>query len=184
MERCGASPLQASATAFVVLFTGAHLLDAAQRKEACEQGYFATLTVWTLLLTAYVTVIASPPCLVAATLAANVVVCSLYYGIVNQKTVGGTSFLLHGGCALILAAFVWGGRLDCGARPLAAASMAALLLGANAFIQYRHEKNSKTLLYPSCDKFGHPLWKAAAVPLMGACVAACIAWASTTKNGS
>jgi len=184
MERCGASPLQIAATAFVVLFTGAHLLDAAQRKEVCEQGYFATLTVWTLLLTTYVTVIASPPCLVAATLAANVVVCSLYYGIVNHKTVGGTSFLLHGGCALILAAFVWGGRLDCGARPLAAASMAVLLLGANAFIQYRHEKNSKIPLYPSCDKFGHPLWKAAAVPLMGACVAACIAWASTKKNGS
>ena len=176
VDRANNSALQTAAAAFVVLFAFVHLLDAFQRKEICEKGYFATLTVFTLLLTAYVAVVRSPPAVVAAVLSANVIVCALYYGVVNQSYVGGTSFLLHGGCALLLATFIWGGQLDCRANPLSAAFICAFLLATNAFFQIKHEKASKQVLYPSCDNFGNPLWRIIAIPLVGGCVAACIAW--------
>jgi len=166
------------ASCFVVLFSFVHLLDAAQRKDICEKGYFATLTVFTLLLTTYATVVCSPPALVAAVLAANVVVCALYYGVVNQSYVGGTSFLLHGGCALVLAACVWSGRMDCGARPWMAAAVCGVLLLSNALLQIRHESLSNQRLYPSCDKFENPLWRTLVIPTVGACVAGFIAWSA------
>jgi hypothetical protein len=160
------------AASFVVIFSFVHLLDAIQRKEICEKGYFATLTVFTLLLTAYVTVARSPPALVAAVLAINVVVCALYYGVVNQSYVGGTSFLLHGGCALVLVALVWCGCLDCKAHPAIAAVVCVALLGFNALLQITHERRSSQSLYPSCDKFENPLWRTVVIPGVGGALAA------------
>ena len=176
--RGNATVLKSVAASFVVLFALVHLLDAGQRREICEKGYFATLTVFTLLLTAYVTVVCSPPALVAAVLAVNVVVCALNYGVVNQSFVGGTSFLLHGGCALILAGCVWSGSLDCGARPWMAAAICGVLLLSNALLQIRHEKVNNSRLYPSCDKFENPLWRTVVIPAVGGCVAGFIASAA------
>jgi hypothetical protein len=109
-------------------------------------------------------------------LAMNVIVCALYYGIVNQTYVGGTSFLLQGGCALILAMFVWGGRLSCEAHVWTAAAVAASLLAANAVLQLQHERSRKNLLYPSCEKFSSPIWRLLVMPAAGGCLAACLAW--------
>jgi hypothetical protein len=148
------------------------------QKELRSNGYFSTLTMWTLLLTAYVLAFPSPAGVVAAASAANIVVCALYYSIVNQKLVSGTSFLLHGGCALALLLVVCRGSLDCKARPLTAALVTGTFLGANAAMQVWHEQQHQKVLYPTCKNFENPLWRLVAVPAIGAAVAASLAaWA-------
>lgn len=165
-------PGAAAAAGFVVLFALAHVVASAQDETLCSKGYFSTLTVWTLLFTAFVAACPCPPAVVAAALGVNALVCALYYGMVNQQVISGTSFMLHGGCSLVLLALVAVGALDCAAQPMAAAAVAASFLVANALMQCWKEKQTKQLLYPSCERFGHPAWRLVLVPLIGAAAAA------------
>ena len=168
--------LRALATLFVLLFAAAHLFHAAKSDELCNGGYFATLTIWTLVATAYALVAGGPPALLAAALAVNALVCALYYGVVNQGAVTGTSFLLHGGCALVLAALVACGALRAEGSPAAAAAAALGFLLANALLQCWHEGRVQAPLYPSAGRrFQHPLWRLAVLPLVGAAAAAGLA---------
>jgi len=175
------SPLCTAASAFVALFAVAHLLDARRRREVCDQGYFATLTVYTLLLTAYALVAPSPPAFAAAVLGTNVLVCAVYYGVVNQGAVSGTSFLLHGGCALVLAACVATGSVPCGGRPEVAFVACAALLVGSSVLQLWEEGRRRRALYPSCSHFGSPLWRLLVLPLLGGVAAAAIAAAGCSK---
>jgi len=174
----GNDALKTIAMSFVVLFSIVHVVDSARKKELCDNGYFATLTVFTLLLTAYATAVRCPPALVAAILAINVVVCAIYYGVMNQSYVGGVSFLLHGGCAMILAVCVWSGHLIYNTDPLTAAAACAVLLIASSLFQLRHEQIKTRPLYPSCKNFENPLWRTVIIPITGAVIAACIARAA------
>ena len=169
------SSLCAAASAFVVLFATVHLLDAKQRREVCDQGYFATLTIYTLLLTAYALAFPAPPAFVSATLGVNIVVCAVYYAVVNQSYVSGTSFLLHGGCTLLLAACIWSGAPACGGHPTVAFALGAALLVGSALLQLWHEQRRQKLLYPSCRNFDNPLWRLLALPIIGGAAAALVA---------
>ena len=170
--------LCAAASAFVLLFAVTHLLDAKHRREVCDQGYFATLTIYTLLLTAYALVLPSPPVFVSAVLGINVVVCAVYYAVVNQSRVSGTSFLLHGGCALVLAACVSSEMPACGGRPAAAFALSATLLACSSLLQLWDERRRQKLLYPTCQNFGNPLWRLLVLPVLGGAAAALIARAA------
>lgn len=174
-----AALVAAVGTAFVLVFTASHLVHASQKEELCNEGYFATLTVWTLIATAYVLVARGPPAVAAAVLAVNVLVCALYYGMVNQKSVSGTSFLLHGGCALVLLAVVGSGATASGVPPArssaAAAIVALVFLSANSLLQMWHERQLETPLYPSVGSFQHPAWRLLVIPGAGALLAAAIA---------
>jgi hypothetical protein len=170
-----------AASVFLLLFTFCHLLGAAGQPEAKDRGYFSTLTVFTLLLTCFVAVAPSPPALVAATLSINVLVVAVYYGLVNVSFVKGTSLLLHGGTALLLLFLVASGRLSAAGAPWAAALLAALLLCLNGGLQLSHESRRRTLLYPSCADFSHPLWRLAFLPALGALAAAWIASAASSS---
>lgn len=172
------SALCSAASAFVLLFTVTHLLDAQHRREVCEQGYFATLTIYTLLLTVYALTLPSPPVFVSAVLGANVIVCAVYYAVINQSQVGGTSFLLHGGCALVLAACVWSQTVPCGGSPLGAFVLGALLLACSSLLQLWDEGRRQKKLYPSCSNFHHPLWRLLVLPILGGSAAALIASAA------
>jgi hypothetical protein len=172
------SCLCAAASAFVLLFAATHLMDATHRREVCEEGYFATLTIYTLLLTAYALALPTPPIFVSAVLGVNVVVCAVYYAVVNQSHVSGTSFLLHGGCALVLAACVWSDTLACGGHPAAAFALSATLLLGSSVLQLWDEGRRQKQLYPSCRNFGNPLWRLLVLPIIGGAAAALIARAA------
>jgi len=172
--------VQRAAGGFVAVFAAGHLLDSALRPEVCDEGYFVTLTVWTLAFTAYAAVVpCCPPALVAAALGTNVLVCALYYAVVNQGVVNGASFLLHGGCSLVLAWLVSSGAVSSSGSPAAAGLLAGVFLTLNALAQLWHERRSKKQLYPTCGKFGHPAWRALLLPLLGAGLAAVVAHANS-----
>lgn len=167
-----------ASSVFLLLFVFTHVLHAASKKEAREKGYFATLTIFTLLLTCFSVVAPVPPAVVAATLSLNVLVVAIYYGIVNTSFVKGTSFLLHGGTALLLTFLVASRRVSARGSPWVAAVVAWLLLALNGAMQLAQERGSAELLYPSCADFKHPVWRVGFLPVLGALAAAWISCAS------
>ena len=169
------------AAVFVLIFTFCHLMSASNKKEAIDRGYFATLTVFTLLLTCFVIVTPAPPCLTAAVVSINLLVTAIYYSLINVSFVKPTSYLLHGGVATILFLLIFSGRISCSGSPMASGLIAGILLAMNAVLQLRYEKRTKQLLYPSCANFTHPIWRLVFLPMVGAFAAAWIA-ASSLSN--
>jgi hypothetical protein len=162
-------------TAFVLLFATSHAATSLKQRPATD-AYFVSLSFWTLLFTALVLAVRLPASVGAAALAANVVVCALYYTVINQGAATGQQLLLHGGCAAVLLAFAAAGEFPVGGGSgWKAGLVAAAFLLANAGAQWWHERRQAgDLVYPE-SSFESPLWRLAAVPLVGAGVAAALA---------
>lgn len=163
-----------AAAAFVLLFTFCHLMGASSSQEARKKGYFATLTIFTLLLTCFVLVAGAPPAMVAAVSSLNVMVVAIYYSLINTSYVKGTSFLLHGGVACILLFSLATDRLSARGAWLSSGLLAGGLLVLNACLQLSHEQRKGVQIYPGCASFAHPVWRLAFLPIVGALVAAWI----------
>src|ERR1700675_2509019 len=102
----GSSSCAVALRCFVVIFTLAHVLTSFKENRE-PVSYYVSTSLWVLGLTAVVCCFpVVPGALVTATLAANLVVCALYYTVVNQGQVSGLAFLLHGGVALALLTLV------------------------------------------------------------------------------
>jgi len=157
---------------FVVLFAASHVLDSMRRLRRGD-SYFVSLTFWTLLLS--VAALCSPAPMVTAAVAVNVLVCALYYAVVNRGHVTGQQFLLHGGVAIALLLLLARGSLpQMACRPCAAGVLALGFLLANALVQLWHERRCGQKVYPEA-KFESPLWRLLLVPLLGGALAACMA---------
>lgn len=157
----------------LLVFVAAHLFTAVKEREG--SCYYATLSFWTLLLTAAVVALPLGGALGAAALAANAVVCGLYYEVVNRDAVTGRQVVVHGGAASVLVALAAGGAVACGAPALSAALAALLFFVLNACVQLWEERRTGGRpVYPK-SPFKHPAWRLALVPAVGAALAAGIA---------
>ena len=157
---------------FVVLFAASHVLDAARRRQRGD-SYFVSLTFWTLLLS--VAALCAPAPVVTAAVAVNVLVCALYYAVVNRGHVTGQQFLLHGGVTIALLLLLARGSLEANAgEPWLAGALALGFLAVNALVQLWHERRCGQKVYPEA-RFESPLWRSLLVPLLGGALAACMA---------
>jgi hypothetical protein len=160
-------------TAFVLLFAASHVATSLKQRST-QDAYFVSLTFWTLLLTAAALAVRLPASVGACAIAANVLICALYYTVINQGAVSGQQLLLHGGCAAVLVAFAAAGEVPVAAPAWKAGAVALAFLLANAGAQLWHERRARGLVYPE-SQFVSPLWRLALVPLAGAGVAAALA---------